>query len=163
LKYVRSNSRSALLDLEEDDDSQMQTNMNELVSYCLGNMESDGIDILGYWKRNETAYPTLAMMTRDIFTVLVSTVSSESCFSSANRILTDKRSRFGAKTFERLVCLKDLFDAEQRNQHAPVEQSSGEFMTEADGDSDGMSENELWYMNSNGIFKQLYSFFFSYF
>jgi hAT family C-terminal dimerisation region len=108
LKYVRSNSRSALLrDLEEDDDSQMQTNMNELVSYYLGSMEPDGIDILGYWKWNETAYPTLAMMTRDIFAVPVSTVPSESYFSSANRILTDKRSRLGAKTFERLVCLKD--------------------------------------------------------
>jgi hAT family C-terminal dimerisation region len=138
-----------LRDLEEDDDSQMQTNMNELVSYCLGSMEPDGIDILGYWKRNETAYPTLARMARDIFAVLVSTVPSESCFSSANMILTDERSRLGAKTFERLICLKDWFDEEQRNQHAPVEQLSGEFMTEADEDSDGMPENDLWYMNSN--------------
>jgi hAT family C-terminal dimerisation region len=127
----------------------MQTNMNELVSYCLGCMEPDGIDILGYWKSNETAYPTLAMMARDIFVVPVSTIPSKSCFSSANMILIDKHSRFGAKTFERLVCLKDWFDAEQCNQHAPVEQSSGEFMTEADGDSDGMPENNLWYMNSN--------------
>jgi hAT family C-terminal dimerisation region len=101
LKYVRSNSRSALLrDLEEDDDLQMQTNMYELVSYCLESMESDNIDILGYWKRNKIAYPTLAMMTCDIFTVPVSIVPSESYFSSANRILTDKRSRLGAKTFE---------------------------------------------------------------
>jgi hAT family C-terminal dimerisation region len=83
------------------------------------------------------------MMTRDIFAVPVLTVPSESCFSSANRILTDKRSRLGAKTFERLVCLKDWFDAEQCNQHAPVEQSSDEFMTEADGDSNGMPENDL--------------------
>jgi hAT family C-terminal dimerisation region len=130
LKYVRSNSRSAILrDLEEDDDSQMQTNMNELVSHCLGSMELDGINILGYWKRNETAYPTLVMMARDIFVVPVSTVPSESCFSSSNKILTDKRSRLGTKTFERLVCLKDWFDSEQHNQHAPIEQSSGEFMT----------------------------------
>jgi hAT family C-terminal dimerisation region len=94
------------------------------------------------------------MMSRDIFVVTVSTVPSESCFSLANMILTDKRIRLGAKTFERLVCLKDWFDAEQRNQHAPVEQSSGEFMTEADGDSDGIPENNL-----DGIFKHLYSFF----
>jgi hAT family C-terminal dimerisation region len=108
LKYVRSNSRSALLrDLEEDDDSQMQTNMNELVSYCLGSMKSDSIDILGYWKMIETAYPTLAIMARDIFVVPVSIVPFESYFSSANMILTDKHSRLGAKTFERLVCLKD--------------------------------------------------------
>jgi hAT family C-terminal dimerisation region len=97
-------SRSALLrDLEEDDDSQMQTNMNELVSSCLRSMKHDGIDILGYWKSNETAYITLAMMARDIFVVPMSTVPSESYFSLANRILTDKRSRLGAKIFERLV------------------------------------------------------------
>jgi hAT family C-terminal dimerisation region len=104
----------------------MQTNMNELVSNCLESMEPDGIDILGYWKRNETAYPTLTMMTHDIFSMPMSIVPFESCFSSANRILTDKRGRLGAKTFERLVCLKDWFDGEQRNQLAPEEQSSGE-------------------------------------
>jgi hAT family C-terminal dimerisation region len=84
-------------------------------------MEPDDIDILGYWKRNETTYPTLAMMARDIFVVLVSTVPFESYFSLANMILIDKRSRLGVKTFERLVYLKDWFDAEQRNQHIPVE------------------------------------------
>jgi hAT family C-terminal dimerisation region len=97
----------------------MQTNMNKLVSYCLGSMKPNSIDILGYWKRNKTTYPTLDMMARDIFTVSVSTLSSESCFSSANRILT-------------LVCLKDWFDVEQCNQHTFVEQSSGEFITKAD-------------------------------
>jgi hAT family C-terminal dimerisation region len=61
------------------------------------------------------------MIARDIFVVPVSTVPSESYFSSANMILTDKRNRLGAKTFERLVYLKDWSDAEQRNQHAPVE------------------------------------------
>jgi hAT family C-terminal dimerisation region len=107
-----------LRDLEEDDDSQMQINMSELVSYCLGNMESDNIDILGYWKRNENAYPTLAKMARDIFAVPVSTVPSESYFNSANMILTDKHGRLGVKTFERPIYLNDWFDAEQRNQHA---------------------------------------------
>jgi hAT family C-terminal dimerisation region len=72
---------------------------------------------------------TLAMMARDIFVIYVSTVPSEFCFSSANRILTDKHNRLDAKTFERLIYLKNWFDAKQRNQHAPVEQSSGEFMT----------------------------------
>jgi hAT family C-terminal dimerisation region len=54
-------------------------------------------------------------MAFDIFAMPMSTVPFESCFSSAKRILTDKRSRLGAKTFERLVCLKDWFDAEQRD------------------------------------------------
>jgi hAT family C-terminal dimerisation region len=140
LNHNRSNSRFALLrDLEEDDDSQIQTNMNELVSYYFGSMKLDGIDILSYWKRTETAYLTFAVMARDVFTVLVSTIPYESYYNSTNKILTDKCSRLGVKTFEQLVCLKDWFDAEQRNQHAPVEvPSSGEIMTETDEDSNGI-------------------------
>jgi hAT family C-terminal dimerisation region len=69
-------------------------------------MEDDQIDILEYWKKNATAYPTLVMMARDLFAVFVSTVPSESC-CSANRILTDKRNKLGLKLFEKLVCNKD--------------------------------------------------------
>jgi hAT family C-terminal dimerisation region len=102
-----------------DDDcfEDQQINNNELLSYCLGNMEDDQIDILEYWKRNATAYPTLAMMARDVFTVHVSTVPSESCFSSTNKILTDKRIKLGSKIFEQLVCNKYWIDVESRMQH----------------------------------------------
>jgi hAT family C-terminal dimerisation region len=137
LNHNRSNRRFALLrDLEKDDDSQMQTNMNELVNYYLGSMKPDNIDIFGYWKRNKTVYPTLAMTARDIFVTPVSTVPFESCFSSTNKILTDKRSRLDAKIFERLVCLKDWFDTEQRNQHDL-------WYMNPDGDSDDIPENDL--------------------
>ena len=64
------------------------------------------------------------MMARDVFAVPVSTVPSESCFSSANRILSDKRSKLGAHVFERLVCLKDWIDADVRKQHQDQESSS---------------------------------------
>jgi hAT family C-terminal dimerisation region len=54
------------------------------------------------------------MMARDVFAVHVSIVPSESCFSSANKILTDKRTKLGSKLFEQLVCNKDWIDAENR-------------------------------------------------
>jgi hAT family C-terminal dimerisation region len=63
-----------LRDLEEDDGAEMQININKLVSYCMRNMESKDIDILNYLKRNETVYPTLVMMARDIFTVPMSSL-----------------------------------------------------------------------------------------
>ena len=98
------------------------------------------------------------MMSRNVFVVPVSTVPSESCFSSANRILSDKRSKLGAHVFERLVCLKDWIDAEERNQHRDRQQSSSGVETEESGteprpgdnsDSDGAEESEQWYMNAN--------------
>jgi hAT family C-terminal dimerisation region len=70
-------------------------------------MEDDEINILNYWKRNAIVYLTLAMMDYDIFAVLVSTIPSESCFSSTNMILTEKHTKLGANLFEKLVCLKD--------------------------------------------------------
>jgi hAT family C-terminal dimerisation region len=69
--------------------------------------ENEDVYIMTQWNRNVRDYPTLAMMARDVFTVHVSIVPSESYFSSANRILSDKRSKLGAHIFERLVCLKD--------------------------------------------------------
>jgi hAT family C-terminal dimerisation region len=98
-----------LLNELRDDDcfEDQQINNNELLSYYLESMDDDQIDILEYWKRNATAYPTLAMMAHDVFAVSVSTVPSESCFSSANRILTDKRTKLGSKLFEQLLCNKD--------------------------------------------------------
>ncbi len=143
---------------DADDPTGSQGNTNELISYCLGTNENEGVDFMDWWRRNATAYPTLAMMARDIFAVPVSTVPSESCFSSANRILTDKRSKLGAHVFERLVCLKDWIDAENRTQHAMgLEASSSGVDTQESGtegpepneDSDGEQESDLWYMHNN--------------
>jgi hAT family C-terminal dimerisation region len=91
-----------------------QINNNELLSYYLRGMKADGIDILNYWKRNAILYPTLAMMARDVFAVFISTVPSESGFSSAKKILTDKRTKLGASFFKKLMCLKNWIDIEDR-------------------------------------------------
>lgn len=117
--------------------------------------EPENVDVVGWWRRHARIYPILAMMARDVFAVPVSTVPSESCFSSANRILSDKRSKLGPHVFERLVCLKDWIDAEERTQHLPQQQSSPEANTEESGtgeansDSDGAEESEQWYRNAN--------------
>jgi hAT family C-terminal dimerisation region len=140
-----------------------QINNNELLSYCLESMEDDQIDILEYWKRNATAYPTLAMMARDVFAVPVSTIPSESCFSSANKIITDKRIKLGSKLFEQLVCNKDWIDAKSRMQHdttfeavtsaIKTQESSTDIpdITPEDDSDDpcDIQDNDLWYMHNN--------------
>ena len=82
------------LDDDDDDDSVMPTNTNELQSYLALPGAPEGVDVLDYWKRNANLFPTLSSMARDIYAIPMSTVPSESCFSSANRILTDKRYNF---------------------------------------------------------------------
>jgi hAT family C-terminal dimerisation region len=69
-------------------------------------MKDDQIDILKYWKMNAIAYPTWAIMARDVFVVPVSTVPSESYFSSANRILIDKRTKLVQNFLSNLCAIK---------------------------------------------------------
>jgi hAT family C-terminal dimerisation region len=112
--------------------------------------ENKYVDIMTWWKRNARGYPTLAMMARDVFAVPVSTIPSESCFSSANMILSDKRSKLGAHVFERLVCLKYWIDVEERNQYrdqpqsfeVEIEESGTEPRPCYNSDSDGAEESE---------------------
>ncbi|KAJ1703169.1 hypothetical protein LUZ63_002948 [Rhynchospora breviuscula] len=154
-----SGSHHGLLDdLRDEDDLDENASMNELKSYNLGMVEKHPVDILDYWKRHSSASPTLAMMARDIFAVPVSTVPSESCFSSANRILTDKRSKLGPNVFEKLVCMKDWIDAENRTQHfvpgetsSCVETQGSGTATEAESDDEEYDpkDTELWYLRNN--------------
>ncbi|KAJ4798773.1 Zinc finger BED domain-containing protein RICESLEEPER 4 [Rhynchospora pubera] len=84
--------------------------------YATVKVDDENFDILRFWNQVKGVLPILSSMARDIFAVPVSTVASESCFSGANRVLTDKRTRLGLETFEALVLLKDWYDTETRLQ-----------------------------------------------
>jgi hAT family C-terminal dimerisation region len=100
------------------------------------------------------------MMARDVFAVLVSTVSSESCFSSTNMILTNKRTKLGSKFFEQLVCNKDWIDVECRMQYdTTFEAVTSTIETQEIGtnipleddfdDPYDIQDNDLWYMHND--------------
>jgi hypothetical protein len=57
-------------------------------------------------------------MARDIMSVPVSTVYSESCFSLTGRIIEERRRRLLPENVEMLTCLKDWELGEKREQHA---------------------------------------------
>ena len=56
-------------------------------------------------------------MARDILSVPVSTVSSESCFSLTGRIIEERRRCLSPETVEMLICLKDWELGEKRERH----------------------------------------------
>ena len=76
-------------------------------------------------------------MARDIISVHVSTVSSESCFSLTGRIIEERRRRLSPETVEMLTCLKDWELGEKREQHAvdnqELEDSFQNFYLDEDG------------------------------
>ncbi|KAH1221104.1 Zinc finger BED domain-containing protein RICESLEEPER 2 [Glycine max] len=62
-------------------------------------------DILMWWKFNGVKYPTLQAIAKDILVILVSTVASESTFSTSGQV-SPHRSRLQWTTLEALMCAR---------------------------------------------------------
>uniref|UniRef100_A0A1D1ZIX9 Putative AC transposase n=1 Tax=Anthurium amnicola TaxID=1678845 RepID=A0A1D1ZIX9_9ARAE len=96
--------------------------------------DDDDFDILGWWKSNASRYRILSKVARDILAILVSTVASESAFSTGSRVLNQYRSKLALEVVECLICTQDWL----RN---PME-------VDADGDdeSDDLATGDYQYI-----------------
>ncbi|CAH9126313.1 unnamed protein product [Cuscuta epithymum] len=96
---------------------------NELELYLSENIleEDNEFDILRWWKLNSERFPILSKMARDILVVPISTVASESTFSTSGRVLDCFRSSLSAKIVEALICAQDWL--RMSNQPVSVEEN----------------------------------------
>ncbi|RYR47959.1 hypothetical protein Ahy_A07g033945 isoform B [Arachis hypogaea] len=67
---------------------------------------SHKFDILNWWKVNSTRFPILGNMAREVLAIPVSTVASESAFSTRRRVLDPYRSSLTPRMLK-----EDLFSA----------------------------------------------------
>uniref|UniRef100_A0A803N4N6 BED-type domain-containing protein n=1 Tax=Chenopodium quinoa TaxID=63459 RepID=A0A803N4N6_CHEQI len=74
-------------------------------------VEGKMFDILGWWKEKSEKFKVLSTMAKDILAIPISTVSSESAFSTSGRILDQFRSSLGPNMVEALVCTQDWLRA----------------------------------------------------
>ncbi|XP_077237236.1 zinc finger BED domain-containing protein RICESLEEPER 2-like [Tasmannia lanceolata] len=72
---------------------------------------TDEFDVLSWWKSNALNYPTLSIMARDILGISISTVASESAFSTGCRVLDQYRSSLLPETVEAFICGQDWLRA----------------------------------------------------
>ena len=117
LNLSRDTSATALLHAA----TSTASNASELVSYLDCDTVSqldDSFDILRWWHEHKLTYPVLSIMAKDVLTVPVSTISSESTFSMTGRIIEERRRRLKPETVEWLTCIKDWELAEARLQHS---------------------------------------------
>ncbi|KAL4586566.1 hypothetical protein LXL04_011203 [Taraxacum kok-saghyz] len=93
---------------EEDDAFNKK---NELEKYLEersdGERKNKDFDILVWWKMSTSKYPVLAMMARDVLAIQVSTVASESSFSTGGRVLDSFRSSLDPTMVEALICCQN--------------------------------------------------------
>nr|KJB30382.1 hypothetical protein B456_005G140200 [Gossypium raimondii] len=82
---------------------------SELDKYLAESNEEfvEDFDILLWWKVNSPRFPTLSKMARDVLAISVSTVASESAFSTGGRVLDQYRSSLTHKIVPALVCTQD--------------------------------------------------------
>uniref|UniRef100_A0A803LEN3 HAT C-terminal dimerisation domain-containing protein n=1 Tax=Chenopodium quinoa TaxID=63459 RepID=A0A803LEN3_CHEQI len=64
-------------------------------------------DALGWWKKGVERYPIVGLMARDVLAIPVSTVASESAFSTGGRVLDVFRSSLSSHMVEALICAQD--------------------------------------------------------
>ncbi|KAG6641860.1 hypothetical protein CIPAW_09G102700 [Carya illinoinensis] len=69
--------------------------------------DSASFDILVWWKVNSFRYRVLSKIARDVLAIPISTVASESCFSTAGRVLDPFRSNLSPMMVEGLICTQN--------------------------------------------------------
>ncbi|XP_020394807.1 zinc finger BED domain-containing protein RICESLEEPER 2-like [Zea mays] len=84
-------------------------NKSELDKYLAEETEDTEMkpDLLVWWKASEQRFPILSRLARDVHAIPISSVASESAFSTGGRILDDFCSSLTPFMLEALVCTQD--------------------------------------------------------
>ncbi|KAL0328142.1 UNVERIFIED_CONTAM: putative AC transposase [Sesamum calycinum] len=83
---------------------------SELDSYLNEEIETDespSFSITEWWKLHTPRFPILARLARDVLAMPISTVASESAFSTGGRIIDDFRASLTPKMAQALICCQD--------------------------------------------------------
>jgi hypothetical protein len=70
-------------------------------------INTKGFDILNWWRINSLRFPTLSILAKLILMIPMTSIASESAFSTGGRVLNDTRNRLKPETLEALICGQD--------------------------------------------------------
>ncbi|CAN0913320.1 Zinc finger BED domain-containing protein RICESLEEPER 1 [Linum grandiflorum] len=90
--------------------------------------QTEEVDLLQWWKFNGLKYPTLQAIARDFLAIPITSVASESAFSSSGRLLDPHRSRLHYETIEAMMCTRSwIMEDMPRDSEAAAESMEGLF------------------------------------
>lgn len=75
-------------------------------------MDGTEYDVLSWWKLNSPKFPVLSRVARDVLAMQVSSVASESAFSTSGRVLDPSRSCLTHFMIEVLMCTEQWLKSE---------------------------------------------------
>ena len=99
---------------------------SELDKYLAEDVEENSpqFKVLNWWKDNSLRFPVLSRMARDILAIPISTIASESAFSTSGRILDGFRSSLTPMRLQALICTQDWLRCKHINIEADLEELS---------------------------------------
>ncbi|KAF7822026.1 zinc finger BED domain-containing protein DAYSLEEPER-like [Senna tora] len=101
--------------VEENEDTMTKTELELYLEEKVIPREPP-IDILKWWRHGGVIkYPILQKMVRDILAIPISTVASESAFSTGGRLVSPHRSKLKEDTLEALMCSQNWICKEQQD------------------------------------------------
>ena len=98
----------------QDSSTELELCLKEKVENPKPNPLGIPFDVLGWWRNNSSKYPILAAIAKDVLAMQVSSVASESAFSTSNRILDPSRSCLTHYMIEVLMCTEQWLKCEIR-------------------------------------------------
>jgi hypothetical protein len=102
---------STSVDLIEDRSSQTHHEGEDYLSTpCVKQVK--GFQILEWWSKNESFYPHLAKVAKDILAIPITQVGVERVFNIARDVLGDRRHRLSAQAFREIMIFKDTISQE---------------------------------------------------
>ncbi|KAF7134784.1 hypothetical protein RHSIM_Rhsim08G0083100 [Rhododendron simsii] len=93
--------------LEQEYSSVCSSEVDKYVNDLCERKDIPDFDILLWWKNNSNKYPILSQLARDVLAMPVSTVASESAFSTGGCVLDPFRSSLSPSMVETLVCTQN--------------------------------------------------------
>ena len=85
----------------------LRTLRSKNISTHVGKLSLTNLDVLKWWKENQSTFLILSRFALDVLSVPISTISSKSAFGMSGRVLDDRRMSLKSEILKMLTCVKD--------------------------------------------------------